>query len=40
MIFRILAAAFCCPLLAACASREDRQWRDLQTILEYQEHAQ
>lgn len=31
---RILAAALCGLLLAACASREDRQWRDLQTVLE------
>lgn len=36
---RTLAAALCCLLLAACASREDRQWRDLQTILEHQERA-
>lgn len=25
--------------ITACASREDRQWRDLQTILEHQERA-
>lgn len=34
---RTFAAALCCLLLTGCASREDRQWRDLQTILEYQE---
>lgn len=37
MTFRILLAAGLGLLLLACASREDRQWRDLQTILEYQE---
>jgi hypothetical protein len=31
---RTIAAALCCLLLSACASREDRQWHDLQTILE------
>jgi len=39
MTNRTLAAALCCLVLAACASREDRQWRDLQTILELQERS-
>lgn len=34
LVLILMAAA-----LAGCASREDRQWRDLQTILEYQERA-
>ena len=37
MIIRFAAAVSCCLLLTACASREDRQWRDLQTILETQD---
>ncbi len=34
---RILAVALCCLLTTACISREDRQWRELQTILEIQD---
>lgn len=37
MTIRICVAAALGLLLISCASREDRQWRDLQTILEYQE---
>ena len=36
---RILAAALCCLLLAACGSPVDRQWQDMQTILEHQERT-
>jgi len=39
MTTRILALVFLGLLVTACASREDRQWRDLQTILEHQERA-
>lgn len=39
MTIRTLAAAICCLLLAACASPVNRQWRDLQIILEHQERA-
>lgn len=39
MPLRILAAALCCLLLIACASSVDRQWQDMQTILEHQERA-
>ncbi len=34
---RLISTVACILLLTACASREDRQWRDLQTILEYHE---
>jgi len=34
MTIRFIAAAALGLLLTSCASREDRQWRDLQTILE------
>jgi hypothetical protein len=36
---RTLAAALRCLLLAACASPADRQYSDLQTILNLTEHA-
>lgn len=37
MTSRILYAAIGCIVLAACVSSDDRQWRDLQTILELRE---